>query len=95
MWYPNCDGTRPLTSPGESATGIPAEPAQNAPVITPVIPILEVPEPDDSPESLLEALSSLESEILGDSSGDSYDVDKLLGEYGFECSNEPNKCDDK
>ena len=34
-------------------------------------------------ESLLDVLSSLESELLGDGSVDEYDVNKLLGEYGF------------
>ena len=35
-------------------------------------------------ESTLSALSALETEIFGEGADDGYDVDKLLGEYGFE-----------
>jgi hypothetical protein len=38
---------------------------------------------EESSESLLDVLSSLESELLGKETDEEYDVNKLLGEYGF------------
>ena len=62
------------------------------PVVEPVAqttqsaPQTEVPSTppidEDNPKAMLDALSALETEILGDA--ENYDVDKLLGEYGFE-----------
>ena len=39
-------------------------------------------------ETMLDALTALESELLGEEAGEAYDVDKLLGEYGFEAKND-------
>ena len=51
---------------------------------TPVAAPVPVSKAVSNAGTMLDALSALESELLGEGSGDSYDVDKLLGEYGFE-----------
>ena len=51
---------------------------------TPVLTPIEIPPATEDTESLLAALSSLESELFGEGSSDDYDIDKILGEYGFE-----------
>jgi signal peptidase II len=90
----------PATPPVMQTTQpvMPSPPAQPSPPAPPAIPpaveTLPLTEahiqapiesgPGGHPETMLNALSALETELLGDASKDDYDVDKLLGEYGFE-----------
>ena len=81
--------SEPLAEPLAQTTQAapPTKPSEDLSVASVVSDVLDetaslTPIVEESSDATLDALSVLESEILGET--EEYDVDKLLGEYGFE-----------